>query len=90
MQLKDLTAKIFVGLNKKFINQGENLITVRQLTAQNFTNLGTLEIDHNLENLVAISVLCCCCPAIKVGDVSLVVGFNEMRSVHACARTRYG
>ncbi len=79
MQLKDL-AKIFVGLNKKFINQGENLITVRQLTAQNFTNLGTLEIDHNLENLVAISPEVLKTQQLKVGDVLLVArGFN-MRS----------
>lgn len=79
MQLKDLT-KIFVGLNKKFINQGENLITVRQLTAQNFTNLGTLEIDDNAENLVAISPDVLKTQQLKVGDVLLVArGFN-MRS----------
>ena len=79
MQLKDLT-KIFVGLNKKFINQGENLITVRQLTAQNFTNLGTLEIDDNSENLVAISPDVLKTQQLKVGDVLLVArGFN-MRS----------
>ena len=80
MQLKDL-AKIFVGLNKKFINQGDNLITVRQLTAQNFTDLGTLEIDNNPDSLVAISPEVFTTQQLQVGDVLLVArGFN-MRSV---------
>lgn len=80
MQLKDL-AKIFVGLNKKFINQGDNLITVRQLTAQNFTDLGTLEIDDNPYSLVAISPEVFTTQQLQVGDVLLVArGFN-MRSV---------
>lgn len=80
MQLKDL-AKIFVGLNKKFINQGDNLITVRQLTAQNFTDLGTLEIDDNPDSLVAISPEVFTTQQLQVGDVLLVArGFN-MRSV---------
>lgn len=79
MQLKDL-AKIFVGLNKKFINQGDNLITVRQLTAQNFTDLGTLEIDDNPDSLVAISPEVFTTQQLQVGDVLLVArGFN-MRS----------
>lgn len=79
MQLKDL-AKIFVGLNKKFINQGENLITVRQLTAQNFTNLGTLEIDDNPDNLVAISPDVLKNQQLQVGDVLLVARGMNMRS----------
>ena len=80
MQLKDL-AKIFVGLNKKFINQGDTLITVRQLTAQNFTDLGTLEIDDNPDSLVAISPEVFTTQQLQVGDVLLVArGFN-MRSV---------
>ena len=80
MQLKDL-AKIFVGLNKKFINQGDNLITVRQLTAQNFTDLGTLEIDDNPYSLVAISPEVFTTQQLQVGDGLLVArGFN-MRSV---------
>ena len=79
MQLKDL-AKIFVGLNKKFINQGDTLITVRQLTAQNFTDLGTLEIDDNPDSLVAISPEVFTTQQLQVGDVLLVArGFN-MRS----------
>lgn len=79
MQLKDL-AKIFVGLNKKFINQGENLITVRQLTAQNFTDLGTLEIDDNSDNLVAISLDVLKNQQLQVGDVLLVARGMNMRS----------
>lgn len=79
MQLKDL-AKIFVGLNKKFINQGDNLITVRQLTAQNFTELGTLEIDDNSDNLVAISLDVLKNQQLQVGDVLLVARGMNMRS----------
>lgn len=79
MQLKDL-AKIFVGLNKKFINQGDNLITVRQLTAQHFTELGTLTVDDNPENLVAISPDVLQSQQLQVGDVLLVARGLNMRS----------
>lgn len=82
MQFKDL-AKIFVGLNKKFINQGDNLITVRQLTAQHFTELGTLALDthsDNPESLVAISPDVLQSQQLQVGDVLLVARGLNMRS----------
>lgn len=80
MPLKEL-AKVFVGLNKKFINQGDNLVTVRQLTAQNFTDLGTLEIDDNPDNLVAIPPDVLTTQQLQVGDVLLVARGLNMRAV---------
>lgn len=80
MPLNEL-AKVFVGLNKKFINQGDNLVTVRQLTAQNFTDLGTLEIDDNPDNLVAIPPDVLKTQQLQVGDVLLVARGLNMRAV---------
>lgn len=78
--LKEL-AKVFVGLNKKFIDQGDNLVTVRQLTAQNFTDLGTLDIDDNPDNLVAIPPDVLKTQQLQVGDVLLVARGLNMRAV---------
>lgn len=80
MPLNEL-AKVFVGLNKKFINQGDNLVTVRQLNAQNFNDLGTLEIDNNPDNLVAIPPDVLKTQQLQVGDVLLVARGLNMRAV---------